>query len=766
VLPVSAFAAGADAPVDCAQPDKTPVIRQVNGNGAPGPFVNPTVGRTLSILSEGPARVPNPAYDGPGGSQPKTVLRDHGFGACKGQVTLGGLTIPAGNVSSWSDAQITVAIPTLGFADPTTAELKVTRCEGTTTVAGITVTISSRAIDQPVRVQAGQSISDKIAAAPAGALVLVEPGSYDELVVMAKPVRLQGSGALSTVINAVKRPAEKLEQWRARIDALVAAGAIDPLPGQTFAGGGLEPTTLGTEEGAGITVLAPDVSPTAFFDPRYANRFRQSVPYTNLFPALYFTQARIDGLTVTGGDTGGGIFVNGWAHFLQITNNRVSGNEGYHHGGIRVGRPFLDLDAQAGGYGFNRSVRIANNVVTQNGALEGAEGAGVSICTGSDSYQLTDNWICGNFSQGDGGGAAHFGRSDNGQIARNRILFNQSFSQGLTKSGGGLYVAGEPAAAGGVSNGAGRNLVIDANLVQGNQAGAGHGGGIRLEYVNGGDRSLDCNLNAPSATRPNACFWVRLTNNVIVDNVAGWSGGGISLLDVAKVDIFNNTIAHNDTTATVGALFVGSPNTSTPQPAGISAERHSLGLAALVPGTANDFSNPRLVNNVLWQNRAFYYDQSNGTGLLYPNLSGAPLSCPSGADYWDLGVLDPSLRLAPTYSLLTALSQHGVTYSGPGNVSGSPAFVADYCNGARSARLAPEVTTIQVAPALDEGGNWLDVRYGPITLTGDYHLNVGSAANNIGRGSATGLVIPSTDFDGQNRPRGGGYDAGADERWP
>ena len=38
VLPVSAFAAGADAPVDCALPSGTPVIRQVNGNGAPGPL--------------------------------------------------------------------------------------------------------------------------------------------------------------------------------------------------------------------------------------------------------------------------------------------------------------------------------------------------------------------------------------------------------------------------------------------------------------------------------------------------------------------------------------------------------------------------------------------------------------------------------------------------------------------------------------------------------------------------------------------------------
>ena len=45
---------------------------------------------------------------------------------------------------------------------------------------------------------------------------------------------------------------------------------------------------------------------------------------------------------MTGGDAGGGIYVNGWAHGLEISNNRVYGNAGAFHGGVRVGVPYLE----------------------------------------------------------------------------------------------------------------------------------------------------------------------------------------------------------------------------------------------------------------------------------------------------------------------------------------------------------------------------------------------------------------------------------------
>jgi hypothetical protein len=398
----------------------------------------------------------------------------------------------------------------------------------------------------------------------------------------------------------------------------------------------------------------------------------------------------------------------------------------------------------------------------------------VAICTGSDNYQLFANWICGNFSQGHGGGVAHVGRSDNGQILRNSIVFNQSFNQGLTRSGGGLYVGGEPDDT--LSLGAGRNLVVDRNLIQGNQAAAGHGGGVRLESINGADRAraTPCNLSG-SATADNACYQVRLTNNMIVNNVTGGAGGGISMLDAARVQILNNTIARNDSTATIGEVFAD-PNISTPQPAGVASELHSAGLAALIPGTA-DFSNPALTNNILWQNRSMFYNASSGAGQLFPDPGGAAFtanaSCPTSGGRtwraWDLGVVGVSgatPRLSPTSSILTAQTQHGVNYAGGGSNNTftltDAHIIAPYCNGARSLRLAPEPTTIQVVPALDEGGNYIDVRYGPISLTGNYHLAAGS--NPAVNSTNTGV---SPDYDGNGRPIGGGsnpYDRGADER--
>ena len=78
---------------------------------------------------------------------------------------------------------------------------------------------------------------------------------------------------------------------------------------------------------------------------------------------------------------------------------------------------------------------------------------------------------------------------------------------------------------------------MDANLFQGNQAGAGAGGGVSIaRTVNG--------------RRPR-----RLTNNMIVNNVAAYAGGGVALTDTVTnnrpgVRLVNNTVASNVSTAT------------------------------------------------------------------------------------------------------------------------------------------------------------------------------------------------------------------------
>ncbi len=743
VLPIAAFA-GPGSPLDCEQPAGTPLIYTVSGPAGSGPYVEP--GQTLTIVAVGDMDVPNPAYDGTAATT-RMISRHYGFGNAAGEVTVGG--VPLSGVS-WSDGIITGTVP----AGATTGQLMVTTAGGESAPGGVTVTVGplpNRMSVIPVLPSADPAatpIQDAIDIARPQDIIMLAPGTYNEMVLMYKPVRLQGWGPYATVLNARKAPAEKLQQWRNKVASLLTAGAFELLPGQGagFVPTDNEPVLLFDGEGAGITVLG---STTV----RKRLQFRGGEHH-----------ARIDGVTITGGDHGGAIFVNGYASYLEISNNRLVANQGLFGGGIRIGHADLvsqdptlgEIYTDAG----NKRINIHNNQVVQNGSLAGA-GGGIALYTGASGYSVTSNFICGNFSQGHGGGIGHLGLSWLGRIADNKILFNQSFNQGVSVSGGGIYIGGQVGLAGAVSPGSG-HVTIDGNLIQGNQAGAGDGGGIRTERVNGEDIARH-----PAGI--NRWYRVNVMNNIMTNNVAGLAGGGISLQDSLMVKIINNTIAHNDSTATAGEAFLpGSPNQSTAQPAGIVSRANSLALSSLIyPSTALDqyraFSNPTLVNNIIWQNRSFYWaiqpDQANPAQSIFgfvPNVgAGDP------AVYDDLAVLGVTGSLNPLNSILT-----DVTGYDPSNIPVDPAFVASYFNGDRGQTiLIPELTTsLAAAPAFDEGGNFIDVSFGPLSLTGDYHLSAGSPAIDAGDGAVpadfTDLAV---DYDAQTRPAGAGTDIGADE---
>jgi len=741
VLPVSAFASGYN-PVDCSLDDGVPMIERVDGTGT-GPWVTP--GGSITITSLGTSyTVLNPAYEGPNGTGlagQKTIQRDYGFGATQGHVTVDGVELA---IASWNADTIVATAPNRAL----TGDLVVTHANGNSTEHSVTLTVNN---STPIRVSNGESIQAAIDAARPGSLILVDPGTYEEQIIMWKPVRLQGAGAGSTVINAANRTTVAIDVWRARMDCLFGIGTgctreVDGLPNQDEGAGG-----FATEEGAAITVVGVYDSGQI---PRPANSFSRRRNYS-----------RIDGFSITGGDVGGGIYVNGYADNLEISNNHIFGNQGLYAGGIRVGRPFVNYTGVNLPFEFNKKINIHRNSIVQNGGLGGA-GGGLSINTGSSQYRVTNNFICGNFTTGDGGGIAHFGLSDNGLIANNRILYNHSFFQQTSRSGGGLLIAGEPPIIGAMSLGTG-DVTVDANLIQGNHAEAGHGGGIRTQLVNGQD-VIDT-VNANGQVVPINWHKLSITNNMIVNNVAGGAGGGISLQDTANSEIINNTVAYNDSTATISSALIG-VNLSAKQPAGIVSEPHSLELnAAILPqrNTRNlrDFSNPILSNNIVWKNRAFNYNATLPTGAgLEPVLSQSTVGeCAAGAFYWDLGVIGGVFALNPVNSILTDTT--GYNKRRLNNSAADPMLVNAYCNGGR--RLIGSPGVLSALPALDEGGaTWIGVHFGPLTQAGpnsgrDYHVGATSPAINSG----SSLNAPRHDYDNDVRPDITDmlYDIGADE---
>ncbi|KVM97470.1 choice-of-anchor Q domain-containing protein [Burkholderia diffusa] len=950
VVPVQSFADGYNQP-DCAYPDATPAISSVTGDPLPGGGTGPWVSapyHRLTINALGDQKVPNHAYTGPSQTSApfnqKFITRHYGFGSTqgKGKVTIAGVTAP---VVSWSDSQIVVTVPDLslplglGGASASTCtihqmgapatqcgELVISTDSDKHSIDTVTVTIGGK---QPTYVGgengANNAIQSAIDNASAGDMIVVGPGTYNEMLVMWKPVRLQGVGAPSVTVNANTHPSGKLDPWRRLVDCLFGTsldgglmtatydpskpvsptnnpydpsgtyqcsklmqGHADAIPLEPTVGwdstlnGNLgellmEPSLMGAYEGAGITVVGKGVRPSTnctangVCTPLTAHDCTTDPANPN-YSNFLCNPSRIDGITFTNSSQGGGgIFLHGWNHYTEVSNNRVTSNAGTLTGGITVGQVEVpDATIAADGvtqlaYMYNTHVNVHHNAVTSNASYGDeinsttpSSAGGVTFCSGSDYYHFNYNWVCGNISSGDGGGVAHFGFSYDGDLSHNVVLFNQSNNPTLPTYGGGMIAQGVPPdgtfcenstvdvdCAPQLSDGVGPNLVIDGNLIMGNTAESGKGGGLRLQSINGTDvqRSL---------ANPGKWYQVTVINNIIADNVAGWSGGGVSLQDAVRVHFINNTVIANDATASAGVLFntsaapqsnvpppgcTSSPNspdptctsfieTSTPQPAGLETASHTQNLmtAFLPPAgfkgqvtcpagepSCTKFSNPVLTNNVFWQNRSFYISVSSQPDPTIPGVQNAvtlnPVLnqkghstgyCVTGGQtppvYWDIGAYGDTgpgnhqsgLTMNPQHSILTNTAGYAAN-----NLGANPQTVSQYCNGSR---VPPEAggNGFAVPPGIadavlpnplfglmptatpDEGNQWINMSYGPLSLVNEA-LPAGSTGSNVmlgnysiqstspAIGAATANGAPHHDIFGTPRPQLQGYDIGAVE---
>jgi uncharacterized membrane protein YphA (DoxX/SURF4 family) len=225
-----------------------------------------------------------------------------------------------------------------------------------------------------------------------------------------------------------------------------------------------------------------------------------------------------------------------------------------------------------------------------------------------------------------------------------------------------------------------------------------------------------------------------------------------------------------------------------------------------------------LSNNLFFQNRAFRITAPTppavGPVQLVPSLSQTVTgSCPAGATYWDIGVYNDTsptpnsgsgLALNPQYSMLTSTTG----YAGTNIAPASAGVVKQFCNGSRvPPEIAPQLCTgpngfanaqgciqpgtvgigitvpsgvpdstppplaqftLTPAATVDEGSNWINMFYGPLSLVnptilsggagygvtiGNYAPAAGSPAiGAIPTSSPTFAVTPRTDYFGNPRP--------------
>ena len=101
----------------------------------------------------------------------------------------------------------------------------------------------------------------------------------------------------------------------------------------------------------------------------------------------------------------------------------------------------------------------------------------------------------------------------------------------------------------------------------------------------------------------------------------------------------------------------------------------------------------------------------------------------------------------PVNCLLTSLAGAG----GSDNITGDPNVVETYQND------------IVTAGEPAEGGNFIDTNFSPLTLVGDYHIQIGAATNTASGDLVGSIVELLRDIDNDIRPFADIPDIGADE---
>jgi hypothetical protein len=621
-------------------------------------------------------------------------------------------------------------------------------------------------------------------------LPFVPIGTYFENVVMHSPVKLQGVGPGGSYADPVSGQPTAVQGSiiDGRFWTQTTPGAVDaiepPFDTANIPEGTTEPAMTHwlniteaidlSAQGTGLRPNSGGVAWTGSSGPLAEGAVVTILATTGTYNTKGFNAA-IDGFTISGGDQGGfpgnisevsasktsrlpepglkdevagavltqggAVFVNGGTDHFRITNNLLKQNNGAY-GAIRFGTLFQSDPQAVGGISHNWNAAVSHNTFVANGGtnLAGA----VGIFTDTVNYSIDHNTFCMNVATEYGGAISHHGYSPGGKISYNKMFLNTAYDEG-----GAITIAGEPPFTifggehpipnpTGITQGSG-SVTIDHNYIVDNIA-QDDGGALRIMGT-AGTKGL-----SP----------ITLTNNIISNNVSAHEGGAISLNDAPVVNIVNNTVANNVTTATAVT------SNGSPAPAGVASSLNSRGLnellqsrfASAIPawmGVASwpNFSSPLIENDIFWDNRAGSWTPSGVAGIGLPGDTTA-------INRWDVGSVDGGALVRVRNSLLnTAPNTANQVFVNDGNnvfPAAAPMFVAPYVT---QIDVVQQRTYYRFRPSAIIAVALHD------NVLGDYHLSAGSPAQGIGVNPPDGVVVID-DIDGRPRPVAPGpIDAGA-----
>jgi FtsP/CotA-like multicopper oxidase with cupredoxin domain len=206
----------------------------------------------------------------------------------------------------------------------------------------------------------------------------------------------------------------------------------------------------------------------------------------------------------------------------------------------------------------------------------------------------------------------------------------------------------------------------------------------------------------------------------------------------------------------------------------------SAAQIALIDAAASD---PLIANNIIVGNRSFRWTTAPIVGGNAPGQGSGSLSL-AATPFQDVAVIaTPGASTTALVLRNNVLTTGNAGIGSNGNIGLDATIAAEnaymvnpYFNSAPGGSLilagnvvsAEFTTLLSSAAATGEGGNFIDVAFGPLSLAGNYHLEAGVTAIDAGNDpDGAGALVNITNADAQldfdSEVRAGRYDIGADE---